>query len=78
MSTVLRINGFSVVIHTHDHPPPHVHVLCAGDEEEMVIRLQPVRIRDIRGMKVKHMVQAVRIVDHYAEILLESWREIHG
>ena len=77
MGTVLRVDGFSVVVRTRDHEPPHVHVLCSGDEEEVVVDLLPVGVRELRGMRAKHVVQAVEIVEDAAEFLIECWREIH-
>jgi hypothetical protein len=77
MGTVLRVDGFSVVVRTRDHEPPHVHVLCSGDEEEVVIDLLPVGVRELKGMKARHVVEAVEIVEDAVEFLIECWREIH-
>ncbi|HEX8905391.1 MAG TPA: DUF4160 domain-containing protein [Longimicrobiaceae bacterium] len=77
MGTVLRVDGFSIVIRTRDHEPPHVHVLCSGDDEEAVIDLAPVGVRDVWGMKAKHVVRAVEIVEDELDYLIECWREIH-
>jgi hypothetical protein len=32
MPTVLRIDGYMIMIYLHDHFPPHVHVLAGGCE----------------------------------------------
>ena len=32
MATVMKVGGFRVEIHTHDHHPPHVHVRKAGGD----------------------------------------------
>lgn len=77
MATVLRVDGFSVVIRTHDHEPPHVHVFCSGDEEEAVIDLTPVGVRDVWRMRAKHVVEAVEIVEEELEYLIQCWRQIH-
>jgi hypothetical protein len=77
MATVLRVDGFSVVVRTRDHHPAHVHVFCSGDGEEAVIDLAPVGIRELRGMRAKHAVKAVRIVEDAADYLMNCWEEIH-
>jgi len=30
MPTILRIEGYEIVIYLHDHLPPHVHVFARG------------------------------------------------
>ena len=77
MGTVLRADGYTVVIRTRDHNPPHVHVFCSGFEEEVVIELSPVAVRELRGMKMKHVVRAVEIVQDHVEYLLTLWEAIH-
>ncbi len=32
MPQLLRISGIDFVMYTRDHPPPHIHVFCAGNE----------------------------------------------
>lgn len=78
MSTVLQVGGYAVVIHTRDHPPPHVHVLYGGDEEEVLVNLRPIAVREIRGMRPKHVIAAVRIVEDHADYLMLRWEMIHG
>lgn len=77
MGTVLRADGYIVVIRTRDHHPPHVHVYCSGFEEEVVVELLPVAVRELRGMRMKHVVRAVEIVEEHAEYLLTLWEAIH-
>jgi len=77
MATVLRVDGYSVVIRTRDHQPPHVHVFCSGDEEHVVLDLVPVGIRELYGMRPKHVVRAVRIVEDAVQYLQTCWEEIH-
>ena len=78
MSTVLRADGYQVVVYTRDHLPPHVHVFLGGGEEEVVVCLDPVAIREIRGMRLQHVVAAVRVVEDHAGLLMMKWREVHG
>jgi hypothetical protein len=78
MGTVLRWGPYTIVIHTRDHLPPHVHVLRGGDEHEVVIGLAPVEVREVRSMDLRHVTEAVRLVERHAAFLLEKWSEIHG
>ena len=48
MPTILRQDGFEVMIYTRDHEPPHVPVWHAGTE--LVINLDPLEIRENNGM----------------------------
>lgn len=80
MPTVLRKNGFQVIIWTHDHLPIHVHIF-KGDGE-LVVNLGNVEadisIRDNYGMRGADLRQALRLVARQHSLLLEKWREIHG
>lgn len=75
MPTIIRENGFRIVIYTNDHEPPHIHALKAGTEAR--IFLDPVSLWD-SNMKSKDARQAVEIVEANHDILLEKWYEIHG
>ena len=80
MPTVLRQDGFDVMIYTDDHPPAHVHVFRAG--EEVVINLgdevtKP-EIREDKGMSNRGMRHALRIVAENQLFLLGEWRRIHA
>ena len=50
MPTLLRINGFRVVIYTADHVPMHVHVISADGEAVIEIGRKARLIR-AGGMK---------------------------
>ena len=76
MPTVLRQDGFDLMIYTNDHRPPHVHVWKASGE--IVSNLDPVGIVRVEGMKRKNAARAVEIVEEYRDDLLERWHEIHG
>jgi hypothetical protein len=80
MPVVLRSGGFTVRIRTHDHSPPHVHVFHSG--EEVVINLgdhiEPPWIRDLRGMSLRRMRQALALVMLNQERLQMEWTRIHG
>lgn len=75
MPTIIRERGFRVVIYTHDHDPPHVHVHKAGTEARVL--LDPLQLWD-SDMKPNDTKQALEIVSENRDILLERWQEIHG
>jgi hypothetical protein len=80
MPTVLRIDGFEVMVFLNDHRPAHVHVFKA--ESEVVIHIGsetvPPSVRSNMDMSRADERRALVIVgDHQAELLRE-WRRIHG
>ncbi|GBQ11318.1 MULTISPECIES: DUF4160 domain-containing protein [Acetobacteraceae] len=77
MPTLLRINGFRVVIYTADHVPMHVHVISADGEAVIEIGRKARLIR-AGGMKDKVIQEALVIVQDHAEMLAEAWETIHG
>lgn len=77
MPTLLRINGFRVVIYTADHEPMHVYVINAEGEAVIVIGRKARLIRS-GGMKDKSIQNALEIVQDNAGMLAEAWETIHG
>ena len=78
MPTVLRIDGFDVVIllPPREHGPAHVHVRKAGSE--VVIVLSSLAVQRVEGMRSADVVSAVGIVSHHRNELLAAWRKHHG
>jgi uncharacterized protein DUF4160 len=74
--TVLRQEGYDIVIRSNDHEPPHVHVF-EGDGEAK-IDLDPVEVKQVWNMKRQVARKARRIVIENQEYLLQQWEEIHG
>ena len=82
MSTVLRQDGFRVVVFLPpgEHEPPHVHVQN-GDGEvviDLVADARCQRIRQVAGMKDADVVKAYWLVAEHEEYLLTCWRRYHG
>jgi hypothetical protein len=74
MPTIMREDGFEVVIFTRDeHPPPHVHVFHAG--ELIVIELEPMTVRESR-MKPRTAAKAWLLVAGKRGELLQQWDHI--
>ncbi len=76
MPTVLRQEGYEIVIRSNDHWPAHVHAF-EGDGEAK-IDLNPVEVKQVWNMKRQVARNAKRIVSENQEYLLQRWEEIHG
>jgi hypothetical protein len=80
MPTILRQSGFEFIIRTHDHLPPHVHVLRGGTEVLIYLGTGDdlPSIREVRRMNNRNISRALLITIQTNETLLACWREIHG
>ena len=82
MPTVLRADGFRIVVYgpPREHPPPHVHVEY-GATGLMVLRLatktSPQRVWAVYGMKDREVLRAYRLVERHHDMLMQAWRAIH-
>jgi hypothetical protein len=82
MPTVVRADGFRIVVYgpPREHPPPHVHVEC-GILGLVVLRLasktSAAKVWAVYNMKDRDVLRAYRLVEKHHEILLEAWRRIH-
>jgi hypothetical protein len=80
MPTVIRKNGFQIIIWTDDHPPMHVHVFKA--ESELIVNLgdeqTSATIRNNYAMSRRDARQALRLIEENQNLLIEVWRQIHG
>jgi hypothetical protein len=80
MPTILREQGFRVVIYPNDHLPSHVHVFKGsgevrielGDEES-----DPGLMTITGQISNKDVVKALYLVQENQAKLLAKWREIH-
>lgn len=79
MPTILRKNGFRVVIYFDDHLPAHVHVMNADSEVKIDLgsSANPPQIIQLNG-KRGDAVKALELVNAHQNELLEAWRQIHG
>jgi Domain of unknown function (DUF4160) len=76
MPTIIKKDGFRIVIWPNDHLPPHIHVFKS--DAEVKIELVEPRVFNVEGkISNKDLAKALSLViDHQVE-LLEKWREIH-
>lgn len=77
MVTVLREQGFRVVIFLDDHEPAHVHVFGDG-EAKVDIRSDPPKLVWSTRMSRGDIRKVARIVADNRLQLLARWEEIHG
>ena len=80
MPTVLRINGYLIMIYLHDHFPAHVHVFLRGDEViiDLNCRGEEPGLRDVFRMKARDARNVLALVNKHRELLCSMWKEIHG
>jgi len=80
MPTILRVDGYEIVIYLRDHLPPHVHVFT-GNCEAIINLHCPKGDPDIRESfycKPKEVKGALEVVSEHQQILCAMWKEIHG
>jgi hypothetical protein len=75
MATILRRNGFRVMIYPNDHDPPHVHVFKGGGEA--IIDLAPLGIRTNYRMSGRNLRKALELIEENRDILVAAWDEVH-
>ena len=80
MGTALREGGWAFIIHTDDHPPPHVHARRGNGEVK--VSLPPpgecVQVLRVRHLAPHEAMRGVRLVEQHREWLLLEWKRIHG
>lgn len=68
------------MIYTHDHWPPHVHVIAPAAQAKIALgeaRQRPhVLVND--GLTPRQLNWALTEIDRNRELLLTRWREIYG
>ena len=80
MPTVLRKNGFRVMIYVDDHEPPHVHAWNNDAEVVVMLAADDGRpwIREHHRATRRVQLAALRVVAEHNEFLLDQWSQIHG
>lgn len=78
--TIIKTDGFSVMIMSNDHRPPHVHVFRAEGRVRITIGDQESRpqIMEAINLSNKDIKKALKIVMDNQDELSHAWREIHG
>lgn len=80
MPTVLRFDGFRVVIYPNDHRPAHVRVI--GNAREAVFKLNcpdgPIELRENYGVARRQLTSFARELTENLCQLCKGWEKIHG
>jgi Domain of unknown function (DUF4160) len=75
MPTVLRVDGWRIVIYPNDHPPAHVHVLGPG--WVVMVNLLGPEVREAIDCGEHEARQVLRRVTEHQEALMSAWRRFH-
>lgn len=79
MPTIINEDGFRVIIYMDDHLPPHVHVIKGNQEVKINLGSSTEAPYLLESwMTKKDAKKAMQIVMRNQNLLLKSWREIHG
>ena len=79
MLTVMRFDGFSVVVYPNDHIPAHVHVFSGGNEAVFDLNCPggPVGLRENYGFSRGAIARIRKPLDDAVAMLCREWRRIH-
>ncbi len=76
MPTIIKEDGFRIVIWPNDHLPPHVHIF-KGDAEVKIELVEP-KVFSVEGkIGNKDLAKALSLVIVYRVELLAKWKKIH-
>ena len=80
MPTVLRFDGFRIVVYPADHVPAHVHVFGGGHEAVFDLNCPagPVALRENYGFSRPAIVRIRKALDAAVPTLCHKWSSIHG
>jgi hypothetical protein len=80
MPTVLRFEGFNIVIYPADHAPSHVHIFGAASEAIFNLNCPqgPVVLRENYGFSRRDVSRIRKFLDENVRMLCCEWRRIHG
>lgn len=76
MPTIIKQDGFRIVIWPNDHLPPRVHVF-KRDAEVKIALLEPIVFNVEGQISNKDLVKALNLVIEHQIELLKRWKEIH-
>jgi Domain of unknown function (DUF4160) len=81
MPTIIKKDGFRIVIYPNDHTPAHVHVLKADGEVRIDLGNEKIlpSLMSVSGkISDKEVMRALSLVIEYQIELLAKWDEIHN
>jgi hypothetical protein len=80
MGTLLRIDGWRVMIYSLDHPPAHVHLVSPDGRAKIALNCPdgPVVPIEARGIDAGTLKRTLRLIENERLALCHAWRDIHG
>jgi hypothetical protein len=79
MPTLFRVGAWRVVIHSNDHPPPHVDAIGNGSAKFVIGRRRSdIRLVECRGIAPGDLRRLAAEIANRHDECLEAWRERHG
>ena len=81
MPTIIKQDGFRIVIYPNDHTPAHVHVLKADGEVRIDLGNEKTlpSIMSVSGkISDRDVIKALSLATEYQIELLAKWDEIHN
>lgn len=83
MPTIIKKDGFRIVIYPNDHTPSHVHVFKNSGEVRIDLgSLEPLTIPSLMSIigeiSDRDIAKALSLVQKNQIELLSKWSEIHG
>ena len=80
MPTVLRFDGFRVVIYPNDHRPAHAHVMGRGYEAVFNLNCMvgPIELRENYGFSSREIGHLSGVLKSHLGDLCKEWERIHG
>lgn len=80
MGTVLRIDGWRVMILTNDHPPPHVHILGGAGRAKIELDCETGLANLVwhDGISRPDLRRILAAIESVMTRLCHEWRMIHG
>ena len=80
MPTVLRFDGYGVIVYPADHAPAHVHVFGGGKEAVFNLNCPngPVELRENYGFSRLQVSSVRKRLNNAVAQLCHAWRQIHG
>jgi len=76
MPELFRMFGMRFFFYSLEHLPIHIHVRNADGTAKFEV--DPVRLVESKGMKVKDLTLAEALVEEKREEIIEKWKKIHG
>jgi Domain of unknown function (DUF4160) len=79
VATVVRIGKLRVIVYSHDHAPPHVHVVAPRGQAKILVdgpEGHP-RLAWNLGLSRRELALALATVKDHRELILAEWKRIH-